>query len=161
LPQANLRLTAKARVTAGLMWAPLTPPATHTAMATAKAHPHAISSQSPAARKIVVGVWARPEPGRAATAMATTPSPNAIKTKHPRNSAIISPYKPVIRPTVRPSPRKGVISDIINLPTVPVCSDINRKRPLQAIYIISPTWFIEISPPLRLSFGPEDDSNDD
>jgi hypothetical protein len=110
---ANLRRTTKASVTAGLMCAPLTPPATHTANATAKAQPHAISSQSPAARKIVVEVCARPEPGKAATAMATEPSPKAIKQKQPRNSASSSPYRPPMRPTVRPSPLRGVMSDII------------------------------------------------
>ena len=70
--QGNLRRAAKASVTAGLRCAPLTPPATHTANATAKHHPNTIGGQSPAARKIVVGVAARPEPGRAATAIAAS-----------------------------------------------------------------------------------------
>src|SRR5579875_579444 len=95
------------------MCAPLTPPATHTANATAIAQPQVISSQSPAARKMVVGVAVRPDPGRAATAIATTPSPNAIRQTHPRNSARSSPYRPLMRPTVRPSPLSGVMSDII------------------------------------------------
>src|ERR1700743_3230807 len=76
LRQGKLRRTAKASVTPGVRGAPLTPPATHTANATAKHQPNAISSQSPAARKIVVAVAARPEPGRAGTAMATHPAPN-------------------------------------------------------------------------------------
>ncbi len=104
--QANLRRTANASVTAGLMWAPLTPPATQTAKATAIAQPQVISSQSPAAWKITVGPAVRPDPGRAATAMATTPSPNAISTNVPKNSESSSPHRPPMRPTVRPSPRK-------------------------------------------------------
>lgn len=57
------------------MWAPLTPPATYTPNATARDHPQAISSQSPLAAKISSP---RPDWFRAATAMATTPSPKAI-----------------------------------------------------------------------------------
>src|SRR5919107_3935810 len=71
------------------MWAPLTPPATYTPKATARAHPQAISSQSPLAAKISVP---RPDWFRAATAMATTPSPKAIRTRVPRNSASSSPH---------------------------------------------------------------------
>jgi len=100
------------------MWAPLTPPATQIAIATANPHPSVISSQSPLARKMVVGVAARPEPGKAATAMATTPSPNMIRTNTPKNSARHSPHSPAIRPTVRPSPRKGVISATSTLLTL-------------------------------------------
>ena len=108
----NLRRTANASVTAGLMWAPLTPPATQTAKATAIAQPQVISSQSPAALKIVSGPAVRPDPGRPATATATTPSPNAIRTNVPKNSESNSPQSPEMRPMVRPSPRKasGVIS---------------------------------------------------
>src|ERR1700744_1527679 len=93
--QENLRRTAKASVTAGLMWAPDTPPAIQTAKATAMAQPQVIRSQSPDAWKIVVGDAVRPEPGSAATAMATTPSPKAISTNVPRNSDSSSPYRPV------------------------------------------------------------------
>ena len=93
------------------------------------AHPHVISSQSPAAWKITVGPAVRPEPGRAATAVATTPSPNEIRTMHPRNSDSSSPYKPVMRPTVRPSPRKGVMSDIAILrPGDALVYDANEIR---------------------------------
>ena len=92
------------------MWAPLTPPATQMAKATAIAQPQVISSQSPAALKIVVGPAVRPEPGSPATATATTPSPNEIRTNIPMNSAMSSPHSPVMRPTVRPSPRSGVMS---------------------------------------------------
>src|ERR1700761_2739480 len=127
--QANLRRTAKASVTAGLMWAPLTPPATQTAMATAIAQPQVISSQSPAARKIVVGVAARPDPGRAATAMATTPSPNAISTNVPKNSESNSPHRPLIGPMVRPSPRNGVISAMAIDPLLPRQPLCQRLRP--------------------------------
>src|ERR1700689_3268326 len=80
------------------------------------AQPNVISSQSPAASKITVGPDVRPEPGSAATAIATTPSPNAIMMNTPRNSERSSPYKPLMRPIVRPSPRKGVMSDTITLP---------------------------------------------
>src|SRR4051794_2590692 len=63
-------------------------------MVTARAHPQVINNQSPAARKIVVGVAARPDPGKPATAMATTPSPKEISTNVPRNSARSSPQVP-------------------------------------------------------------------
>jgi hypothetical protein len=89
LGPGKARLTAMARVTAGLMWAPLTPPATYTPKATASDHPQAISSQSPLAAKISSP---RPDWFRAATAMATTPSPKAISTNVPRNSASSSPH---------------------------------------------------------------------
>jgi archaellin len=98
LAQANFRRTAKAKVTAGFRWAPLTPPATQMAKATAKHQPQVISSQSPAASKIVVGLEVRPEPGSPATATATTPSPNARMMNVPRNSAMSSPHSPVMRP---------------------------------------------------------------
>src|SRR5436190_13954256 len=99
----NFLRIAKARVTAGLMCAPLTPPATYIANVTAIAQPQVISSQSPAARKIVVLFSVRPEPGSAATAIATTPSPNAISMKVPRNSARHSPGVPPrdLRPPLR------------------------------------------------------------
>src|SRR5438309_7648637 len=84
-----------ASVTAGLMWAPVMPPATYTPMTTAIAHPQVMSSQSPDASKILVP---RPDWLRAATAMATTPSPKAIRTMVPRNSAIQSPPSPFKKP---------------------------------------------------------------
>src|SRR4051794_16412939 len=85
------------------MCAPLIPPATYIANVTAIAQPQVISSQSPAARKIVVLFSVRPEPGSAATAIATTPSPNAISMKVPRNSARHSPGVPPrdLRPPLR------------------------------------------------------------
>src|SRR6478672_11789081 len=61
------------------------------AITTAKHHPQVISSQSPDARKIVWLVAARPDWFSAETAIATTPSPNAISTKQPRNSERNSP----------------------------------------------------------------------
>src|SRR5690606_8764935 len=67
------------------------PPATYTPKVTARAHPQVIRSQSPEARKIVVGSAARPEEFRAATAIATTPSPNMIRMNVPRNCASNSP----------------------------------------------------------------------
>src|ERR1039457_7096031 len=139
------------------MRAPLTPPATHTANATARAHPHVISSQSPAALKITVGPAVRPEPGRAATAMATTPSPNEIRTTQPRNSDSNSPYKPVMRPTVRPSPRKGVMSDITILrPGDALVCDANEIR--HALLLESQMdWFVirrRGQAPARASTGP-------
>src|SRR5215208_6177838 len=82
------RFTAKARVTAGLMWAALMPPATYTPKVTANAQPQAMRSQSPLASKISSP---RLDWLRAATAIATTPSPNAIRTKVPKNSAESSP----------------------------------------------------------------------
>src|ERR687884_258985 len=45
------RFTAKPSVTAGFMCAPLTPPATYTPKATARAQPQVIKSQSPLATK--------------------------------------------------------------------------------------------------------------
>lgn len=44
---------------------------------------------------------------RAATAIATTPSPKAISTSVPRNSERNSPRSPAIGPTVRPSLRSA------------------------------------------------------
>src|SRR6476646_8596253 len=108
----NLRRTANARVTAGFRWAPLTPPATYTPKTTANAQPQVSSSQSPAARKIVVGVSARPEPGSAATAIATTPSPNMISTAVPRNSARQSPNRPPRRLSPLPL-SSGVMTSVI------------------------------------------------
>src|SRR5690606_9296677 len=51
-------------------------------------------SQSPEPRKNVVGPSVRPEPGSAATAIATEPQPNAMRTKVPRSSATHSPQSP-------------------------------------------------------------------
>src|SRR5215467_476517 len=87
-------------------------------MQTANAHPNVITSQLVGAQ-IVVGLAVRPEPGRAATTTATTPSPKQSRTNVPKNSAKHSPHRPVIRPTVRPSPRKGVISATNTLLTLP------------------------------------------
>jgi hypothetical protein len=70
--QGNRRRTARARVTAGLIWAPLMPPATYTPTMTANAHPKVISVQPPTPCQMMLGAEERPEPGRAATAMATT-----------------------------------------------------------------------------------------
>src|ERR1700760_223157 len=80
-------------VTAGLMCAPVTPPATYTPQITANIHPKTISNQSPVARKIVGGddFKARPDWFSAATAIATTPSPNMIRVNVPKNSARYSP----------------------------------------------------------------------
>src|SRR4051794_19621968 len=80
-------------VTAGLRWAPLTPPATYTPSVTAKNHPNPMSSQSPLARKIVLGVAARPDWFSPATAIATTPSPNMMSTNVPKNSERYSPQE--------------------------------------------------------------------
>src|ERR1035441_8619588 len=85
---------------------------------TANAHPKVISSQSPLAMKMVVGVAALPDPGRAATAMATTPSPNMIRVIVPRNSADNSPHRP-FRPNVcRPAPCIGRYSSAMPKPPI-------------------------------------------
>jgi hypothetical protein len=70
------------------MCAPLIPPATYTPNATAKPQPQPMISQSPLAAKISVP---RPDWLSAATAIATTPSPNAISTNVPSTSATSSP----------------------------------------------------------------------
>src|SRR5919198_6580039 len=88
LDHGKPRLTAKATVTAGLMCAPLTPPATYTARVTAKNHPNPMINQSPLASKIFVP---RPDWFSAATAIATTPSPNRMSTNVPKNSERYSP----------------------------------------------------------------------
>ncbi len=82
------------------MCAPVTPPATYTAMVTAMAHPQVISSQSPAPANIA-GV--RPDSGRPTTATATTPAPKASRMKVPKNSASSSLHRlrarqPVLTP---------------------------------------------------------------
>ncbi|MFI9753536.1 hypothetical protein [Streptomyces collinus] len=61
------------------------------------AQPQVISSQSPAPRKKTVGPSVRPDPGSAATAIATTPHPKAMRTNVPRNSARHSPGRPARR----------------------------------------------------------------
>src|SRR5215211_969632 len=92
LLQGNCRLNARARVTAGFMCAPLIPPATYTPKVTAIAHPQVIRSQSPEARKMVLSFAALPDWLSAATAIATTPSPKAIRTAVPKNSDESSPH---------------------------------------------------------------------
>src|SRR5215510_16290653 len=86
------------------------------AMITAMHHPQVISSQSPDARKIVWSVAARPDWFRAATAIATTPSPKAIRTKQPRNSERPSPQT-VFRQAA-PAPMRTY-----QTPFMPVASD--------------------------------------
>ena len=75
-------------MTAGFRCAPLTPPATYTAKATAKPQPQEISSQSPVDAETPLP---RPDWFSAATVMATTPQPKAMITNVPKNSATSSP----------------------------------------------------------------------
>ena len=86
--QAKLRRSACARVTAGLRCAPLTPPATHTAKATASPQPHAMISQSAWEANASLP---RPDWLSAATTIATAPSPSEMMMNVPRNSATSSP----------------------------------------------------------------------
>ena len=67
------------------------PPATHTAKATPKPQPNAISSQSPLAWK---ATSVRSERFSAATDMATDPVPKAMMIRVPRNSDTHSPTGP-------------------------------------------------------------------
>src|ERR1035438_4302841 len=67
---------------------------------------------------MVVDVAALPDPGRAATAMATTPSPNMIRVIVPMNSADNSPQRPC-RPNVcRPAPCIGWYSSAMPNPPI-------------------------------------------
>src|SRR6266516_174410 len=76
------------------------------------AQPQVISSQSPLAAKI----WLpRPDWLSAATAIATTPSPNAISTKVPRNSADSSPHT-VCRQRPRAPSAPAARADILVTP---------------------------------------------
>src|SRR5579883_773170 len=107
------------------MCAPLTPPATYTAMVTAIAHPQVISNQSPAPANIV-GV--RPDSGSPTTASATTPAPNASRTKVPKNSASSSLQRlrarqPVLTPILTlfsssTGPSKGSLDGLLPTPVV-------------------------------------------
>src|SRR5438105_4840371 len=89
------------------MWAPVMPPATYTPKTTASAHPQVMRSQSPEATKMLVP---RPDWLSAATAIATTPSPKAIRTMVPKNSTIRSPARPVTKPIGPPPPVLGRVS---------------------------------------------------
>jgi hypothetical protein len=55
----------------------------------------------------------RPEEGSAATAIATTPSPNKISTQVPRNSARHSPHRPPSRSTLPPRARSGEMLSVM------------------------------------------------
>src|ERR1700761_6355022 len=82
------------------------------AKTTARHHPHVISSQSPED-------WSgpaelRPEPTRAHS-IATTPSPNEIRMKQPKNSAHNSPK----RPFRHESGRKWVVIGSLTVATEP------------------------------------------
>src|SRR5689334_297314 len=104
------------------MWAPLTPPATYTPNVTARPQPQPMISQSPLAAKICVP---RPDWLRAATAMATTPSPKEISTKMPRNSARSSPQvvcrqdarlRGAVAPAAISGRRRDVLESLAGLP---------------------------------------------
>src|SRR3954452_22077716 len=117
-------------VTAGLMCAPLTPPATYTAKATAKPQPQPMMSQSPLAAKI----WPpRPDWLSAATAIATTPSPKQMRANVPRNSAASSPARPTRQPARRGSvwtavATGGLLSVGSNrAPTSPIAASPRRR----------------------------------
>src|SRR5215217_4849608 len=114
LLQGNCRLNARARVTAGFMCAPLIPPATYTPKTTAIAHPQVMRSQSPEARKMVLSLAALPDWVSAATAIATTPSPKAIRTAVPKNSAESSPHN-VDRQPVRADADAAAIKSLLSL----------------------------------------------
>src|SRR4051794_12857023 len=114
------------------MCAPLTPPATYTAKATAKPQPQPMMSQSPLAAKI----WPpRPDWLSAATAIATTPSPKQMSTNVPTNSAASSPARPTRQPTRRGSvwtavATGGLLSVGSNrAPTSPHCDVAAAERP--------------------------------
>src|SRR5699024_5457488 len=85
----TIPLNACPSVTAGLRWAPETPPAIYTPNATARPQPQPMIIQSPAATKISS---ARPEPYIPTTASPTTPLPKAISTNVPINSESKSPH---------------------------------------------------------------------
>src|ERR671930_2654238 len=88
------------------------------ASTTAMHHPQVIRSQSPDARKIVWLVWARPDWFRAATAIATTPSPKAISVNVPRYSERNSPHT-VFRQAA-PAPIRTCQTPVIPLGSVAV-----------------------------------------
>src|SRR5512132_3935244 len=85
---------------------------------TATHHPQVMSSQSPDARKIVWLVAARPDWFNAATAIATTPSPNMISTNVPRYSERNSPHT-VFRQAA-PAPMRTCQTPLIPLASVVV-----------------------------------------
>src|ERR1044072_8691880 len=85
---------------------------------TATHHPQVMRSQSPDARKIVWFVAARPDWFNAATAIATTPSPNMISTNVPRYSPRYSPQTVFLQ--AAPAPMRTCQTPLIPVASVVV-----------------------------------------
>src|SRR5918993_1147774 len=123
LAHGNPRRRARPTLTAGLIWAPLTPPATYTPMTTPK----------PQAKFTVVKLPKVPGAGSGSptalrsTKWATTPSPKIRRVKVPRNSAnssVVNVFRRNEQPSLLPPAVHGLLRGGVLPPRVRSCRTV-------------------------------------
>src|SRR5918993_1497305 len=108
LAHGNPRRSARPTLTAGLIWAPLTPPATYTPMTTPKPQAKFTVVKLP---KVPGAVSGSPTALRS-TKWATTPSPKIRRVKVPRNSAnnsVVNVFRRNEQPSLLPPAVHGLL----------------------------------------------------